>query len=232
MKSHVNSLQTRVAPAQVRTLAALGIAAAVLIAWPGHSQAHEPQGHGFGGAVREHAGSFAGHGGYSGHAAYAGHAAYLGNGSYAGHAVRTGWHGGVGVGVHVGGPGYHGGVGWGGGGRWDHGWHGGHYGWWYIDAGVWTPYPYYPYGYYPYYAYPAPYPVPYGYVAEESAVANRNLPPAPASWYYCDAARAYYPYVQSCPSGWRQVAAQAAPPPAPAPASGAAPAAPITAPPQ
>jgi len=229
MKSHVKSLQIRVAPAQVRTLAALGLAAAVLIAWPGQSQAHEPQGHGSGGAAREHAGSFAGHGGYSGHAAYAGHAAYLGNGSYAGHAVRTGWHGGVGVGVHVGGPGYHGGVGWGGGGRWDHGWHGGHYGWWYIDAGVWTLYPYYP-GYY--YGYPYYAPAPYGYVPP-APVVNSNLPPPPQSWYYCDAAQAYYPYVQSCPAGWRAVPAQPANSQTPATATAPAPApAPATAPPQ
>jgi hypothetical protein len=32
-------------------------------------------------------------------------------------------------------------------------------------------------------------------------------PPAqPYVWYYCDAAGAYYPYVQSCPSGFRPVA--------------------------
>jgi hypothetical protein len=34
---------------------------------------------------------------------------------------------------------------------------------------------------------------------------------APGSWYYCDSARAYYPYVQSCAEGWRTV--PAAPPP-------------------
>jgi hypothetical protein len=26
--------------------------------------------------------------------------------------------------------------------------------------------------------------------------------PATSSWYYCDAARAYYPYVRECPGGW------------------------------
>jgi hypothetical protein len=49
-------------------------------------------------------------------------------------------------------------------------------------------------------------------------------PPAPAQyversdqqlasgyWYYCDASRAYYPYVKECPSGWKAV------PPTPAP---------------
>jgi hypothetical protein len=29
--------------------------------------------------------------------------------------------------------------------------------------------------------------------------------PSPHYWYYCDAAHAYYPYVQQCPGGWRQV---------------------------
>ena len=35
-------------------------------------------------------------------------------------------------------------------------------------------------------------------------------PAAPAStqtnyWYYCNAARAYFPYVKECPSGWQKV---------------------------
>lgn len=30
-------------------------------------------------------------------------------------------------------------------------------------------------------------------------------PPPPQYWYYCDSAQAYYPYVQQCPGGWRQV---------------------------
>jgi hypothetical protein len=35
-------------------------------------------------------------------------------------------------------------------------------------------------------------------------------PPAPAEayWFYCREARAYYPQVQQCPSGWVQVAPQ------------------------
>ena len=36
--------------------------------------------------------------------------------------------------------------------------------------------------------------------------------PAPGVWYYCDSARAYYPYVAACGEGWRTV--PAAPPPA------------------
>ena len=31
-------------------------------------------------------------------------------------------------------------------------------------------------------------------------------PSAPQSyWYYCDSAQGYYPYIQECPGGWRQV---------------------------
>ena len=35
-------------------------------------------------------------------------------------------------------------------------------------------------------------------------------PSAPASWYYCESAKAYYPYVSECREGWRTV--PAAPP--------------------
>ena len=31
--------------------------------------------------------------------------------------------------------------------------------------------------------------------------------PAQQFWYYCDAARGYYPYVSSCPGGWKTVPA-------------------------
>ncbi len=30
-------------------------------------------------------------------------------------------------------------------------------------------------------------------------------PPPQAYWYYCDNPQGYYPYVQQCPGGWRQV---------------------------
>lgn len=36
--------------------------------------------------------------------------------------------------------------------------------------------------------------------------------PATQYWYYCDAARGYYPYVNSCPGGWRQVQPASTPP--------------------
>lgn len=34
-----------------------------------------------------------------------------------------------------------------------------------------------------------------------------SAPPASASWYYCDSANAYYPYVSECREGWRAVPA-------------------------
>jgi hypothetical protein len=36
--------------------------------------------------------------------------------------------------------------------------------------------------------------------------------PAPAYWYYCPDAKAYYPYVKDCPGGWQQVVPQPPPP--------------------
>lgn len=42
-----------------------------------------------------------------------------------------------------------------------------------------------------------------------------GAPPAAASgsWYYCESANGYYPYVSQCPEGWKTV--PASPPPAP-----------------
>ena len=42
-------------------------------------------------------------------------------------------------------------------------------------------------------------------VAPAPRVYVAPAPPPPTYWYYCDAAQAYYPYVQQCPGGWRQV---------------------------
>jgi hypothetical protein len=80
---------------------------------------------------------------------------------------------------------------------------------------------YYPYSYYPA---PAYYPAP-GYYYPAPAAAYPSGPatyveqgqeaaPAPradASWYYCPAAKAYYPYVSQCAGGWQRVSPQ--PPP-------------------
>lgn len=99
-----------------------------------------------------------------------------------------------------------------------------------ISLGV----PLYGPGYYPapYYAYPAPvysYPAPvYSYPAPAytypaPAMASYSQPayveqstapmapaqtPAQADWFYCGAAKAYYPYVSECASGWQRVPAQ------------------------
>jgi len=92
-------------------------------------------------------------------------------------------------------------------GGWRHSWHDGRFGWWWITGGDWFFYPQ------PVY----PYPDPYNYVPLQTVVVQ---PPAPAPlapqpqqyWYYCDSASGYYPYVATCPGGWRAVPAT---PPAP-----------------
>ncbi len=63
---------------------------------------------------------------------------------------------------------------------------------------------------------------PGGYaVAEPPMVASQNPPPpaapapqpgsalsaVPGNWYYCESAKAYYPYVTECKEGWRSVPA-------------------------
>jgi len=49
----------------------------------------------------------------------------------------------------------------------------------------------------------------YAVAVPPSAVEPAITPPptAPGSWYYCDSAKAYYPYVQECKEGWRAVPA-------------------------
>ena len=59
----------------------------------------------------------------------------------------------------------------------------------------WGPY----WGAYP--AYPPVVAAPPVYVQPSPPAA----PPPPQYWYYCDSAKAYYPYVAQCPSGWRAV---------------------------
>ena len=101
-------------------------------------------------------------------------------------------------------------------GAWNHGWHGGRHGWWWVVGGVWY------FHSQPVYPYPDPYRPPV--VIEQAAPVVIQLP-APASvqvapaappvssqpavqyWYFCDAAQAYYPYVATCPSGWKTVPA-------------------------
>jgi hypothetical protein len=85
------------------------------------------------------------------------------------------------------------------GGRWHHVAHDGRLGWWWVAGGVWYFYPA------PVYPYPDPYAPPVVTVAPRPSAAPP--PPAPQSWYYCEAARGYFPYVPSCPGGWRAVPA-------------------------
>jgi len=54
-----------------------------------------------------------------------------------------------------------------------------------------------------------PYPDPYRptMVIELEKTTQQSPPSAPPSqnWYYCEASKDYYPYVPSCPSGWKIV---------------------------
>lgn len=81
-----------------------------------------------------------------------------------------------------------------------------------IGGGYYYPGPYYGPYYYPgpYYAYPPPV---YYYAPPPptTVVEQQPGPAAQQSWYYCDQAKAYYPYVTACPGGWRAV--PASPPP-------------------
>jgi hypothetical protein len=68
--------------------------------------------------------------------------------------------------------------------------------------------------------YPAPhyYSSPYYYPPFSPVIIERTPPvyieqAAPEAaqinyWYYCNASRAYYPYVKECPSGWQRVLPQ------------------------
>lgn len=80
------------------------------------------------------------------------------------------------------------------GGRWYHGQHGGRVGWWWIVGGVWYFYPA------PVYPYPSPWEPP-------PPAAVPAVPPPTQHWYYCESAKGYYPYVPTCPDGWKQVPA-------------------------
>jgi hypothetical protein len=91
------------------------------------------------------------------------------------------------------------------GGHWEHGRHDGRYGWWWLAGGLWYFYPA------PIYPYPDPYAPPVVVVPQVAPQPVAPLAPPPAQyWYYCDAAGGYYPYVPSCPSGWRAVPANPA----------------------
>ncbi len=57
----------------------------------------------------------------------------------------------------------------------------------------------------PFGSYWRPYPDPPVVMAPSPRVDIEPSPPPPHYWYSCDASQAYYPYVQQCPGGWRQV---------------------------
>lgn len=83
----------------------------------------------------------------------------------------------------------------------------------FIGGPYWSPWGYYPP---PTYYYPPSYYPPV--VIERQApiyieqAAPAAVAPAPAPqtsfWYYCSAAKGYYPYVKECPSGWQKVLPQ------------------------
>ncbi len=105
--------------------------------------------------------------------------------------------------------GYEGRGGWGGyGGGWGWGWGG--IG---LGLGLGAAYLANPYVYSPYYGYP------YGYASPATVVIDNSTPVSPqgttvapsaqgsGSWFYCDSAKGYYPYVAQCPEPWRRVSA-------------------------
>jgi hypothetical protein len=112
------------------------------------------------------------------------------------------------------------------GGLWRHEVYMGRDGWWWIVGGQRYFYerPVYPY---PVVVAEVVYEIPPEPVVEQPVVVQQPVvihePPPPPRfqpqttqyWYWCDNPRGYSPYITSCPSGWHQVPAQAAPPPPP-----------------
>jgi hypothetical protein len=102
------------------------------------------------------------------------------------------------------------------GGRWLHARHDGRLGYWWIVGGVWYFYPQ------PVYPYPDPYmppvvleqqppvvvaPQPPVVVQQQAPVVTAPQAPQAQNWYYCEDSKTYYPYVNNCASGWKQVPA-------------------------
>ena len=86
------------------------------------------------------------------------------------------------------------------GGHWNQGRHDGRLGWWWVVGASWYFYP----G--PVYPYPSPWEPPP--VVMVNPVPGSAPPPPPTQyWYYCEAAKGYYPYVSACPAGWIKVPA-------------------------
>jgi hypothetical protein len=98
------------------------------------------------------------------------------------------------------------------GGAWRHDFHEGRWGWWWVVGPTWYFYPE------PVYPYPNPYEPPVAVIVQPPAPRPAAPPPPPQNWYYCESSRGYYPYVPTCPSGWRAVTATPGTPPAEWPA--------------
>jgi hypothetical protein len=86
-------------------------------------------------------------------------------------------------------------------GHWRNSVHDGRLGWWWVVGGLWYFYPR------PVYPYPDAYTPPV--VVVPQAPPAESVAPAPPlqNWYYCASAKSYYPYVSSCPEGWKMVPA-------------------------
>lgn len=81
-----------------------------------------------------------------------------------------------------------------------------------LSSGYWGPHRYYPAPYYsPYYPPVVTVPVSPPTYIEQGQTSAAPAAPQPGYWYYCNDARAYYPYVKECPGGWQRVSPQ--PPP-------------------
>jgi len=78
-----------------------------------------------------------------------------------------------------------------------------------VGGPFWGGYPGYYYGppayYYPPTVVTVPAP-PTTYVEQPQSVPSDLQAPAPQVWYYCRNPKGYYPYIKTCPSGWREVA--------------------------
>lgn len=65
-----------------------------------------------------------------------------------------------------------------------------------------------PYYWGPAWYYPPPayyYPPPVVFTSPPVYVEQSPAPPETSYWYYCAAAKRYYPYVKDCPGGWQAV---------------------------
>ena len=91
------------------------------------------------------------------------------------------------------------------GGHWSHARYGGRLGWWWIVGPSWYFYSR------PIYPYPDPYRPPTVVVLPEASSPSTSSPPTVQNWYFCEASKEYYPYVSTCPTGWKTV--PAIPPP-------------------